>query len=73
MEDQLKTYYVTFGMGTFMRGRFQAIRAYSREVVAAYMNKHYPKLWAAISEEYPQSGERLTPTDELYYRRAEDV
>jgi len=73
MEDELKTYYVTFGMGTFLRGRFQAIRAYNRDVVVAFMNKHYPRLWSQVIDTPPNGREPLTPPDELHYRRASDV
>ena len=73
MENELKTYYVTFGLGTFMCGRYQAIRAHNRDVVVAFMNKHYPKLWSRVLDTPPDSCEPLTPPDELHYRRAQDV
>lgn len=74
MNDEMKMFYVTFGLGTFIRGRYQAIRAHNREVVVAYMNKHYPKLWSRVLDTPPpDSYEPLTPPDELHYRRAQDV
>lgn len=73
MEDEMKMFYVTFGLGTFLRGRYQAIRAYNRDVVVAFMNKHYPKLWSRVLDTPPDAYEMLTPPDELHYQRAQDV
>ena len=69
----LKTFYVTFGLGTFFGYHFQEIHAHNEEIVRRYMNKHYPNIWSSVREDEPVMLTSLGPPVELLYEFAEHV
>jgi len=69
----LKTFYVTFGAGTFFANYYQEIQAYNEDVVRVYMNKHYPNIWSMVYTKVPQLSAPLFPPRELFYQSAEHI
>lgn len=70
---ELKTYYVTFGMGSIFRGFHVAVEAFSEDIVRAYANKqNWP--WSTCCDTEPQYTTRLRQEPErLFYSAAEHV
>jgi hypothetical protein len=74
----LKTFYVTFGAGTFFANYYQEIHALNEDIVRVYMNKNYPKIWSSIYSHIPKLREEvkaysLGPPVELFYSSAEHI
>lgn len=73
----LKTFYVTFGAGTFFANYYQEIRAIDEDVVRKHMNKYYPKIWSSVYSSVPTSAyayiRNLGPAVELFYQSAEHI
>jgi len=68
----LKTFYVTFGAGTFFANYYQEIRAIDEDVVRVYMNKNYPRIWSSVyAVKWPELLNSLGPPVELFYSSAE--
>lgn len=44
---KMNTYYVTFSMVTVFRHYYVVFEAVSEEILKAYLDKHYPKLWVS--------------------------
>ena len=74
----MKTYYVTFGVGTIFRNYYAEFQAYNDDIIRAFLNKRYPTVWAhvyATPKELTKAGMiRLQESPEvLAYQTAEDV
>ena len=75
---ELKTFYVTFGAGTFFSNYYQEIRALNEEIVRRYMNKNYNGVWSSVYTSPPKlEGTTLFhvlgPPVELFYSSAEHI
>lgn len=70
----MKTFYVTFGLGTLMRGYYQEFSALNQAIVTAFCNKHYRGLWCAVYGEKPTRSRPLQDRpEELFYQDARHV
>lgn len=75
----LKTFYVTFGAGTFFANYYQEIRALNEDIVRAYMNKNYPRIWSSVYDYPPKTlgynykELSLSHPVELFYSSAEHI
>lgn len=69
----LKTFYVSFGLGSILRNHHVAIEAYDEEIVRAWMRKQ--KLpWSNVYEVEPVETKRLNGKAEvLWYQDARHV
>lgn len=76
---ELKTFYITFGAGTFFANYYQEIHALNEDIVRVYMNKNYPKIWSSVYDYPPKTSGydyrelSLSPPIDLLYQSAEHV
>jgi len=54
----MKTFYVTFGMGSILRGYYAIFQAADRDIVAAYLNRKIGQRFSNITERVPIHGEK---------------
>lgn len=70
----MKTFYVSFGLGTLLRDFYAVIEASEEGIVRAWMDKHYRRLWANIYDAPPAHGRPINKRPEqLHYLKAEHV
>lgn len=70
----MKIFYVTFGMGTILRGYYLPVLARDRDIVAAWLDRKEQIRWSNIVEEKPQHSEPLrTAPEQLHYNAAEHI
>ena len=70
----MKKFYVTFGMGSLLRGYHATFEARDEEIVRAFMNRKAKMPWASIYESIPKGTRALQSRPEiLCYDTAEHV
>lgn len=70
----MKTFYVTFGMGSLLRGYHAKFSAMNEDIVRAYMNKKARIPWSAIYPTKPAGSKALQRAPEvLFYQDAAHV
>lgn len=70
----MKTFYVTFGLGTLLRGYHAEFSALSEDVVAAFMKRKAKLNYCAIYDRVPKGTKPLQAEPEvLMYQEAAHV
>jgi len=69
----VKTFYVTFGMGTILRNHYLPVQALSETIVAAWLRNKEQIRFARISESKPAGKPLLDKPEVLHYAAAEHV
>lgn len=70
----MKEFYVTFGMGSLLRGYHVVFQANSEEIVRVFMQKKVQIPWSSIYTTVPKGSKPLQPLPEvLCYEKAEHV
>ncbi len=70
----MKRFYVTFGMGSLLRGYHCIFEAMSEDIVRVYMNKKAKIAWSNIYTEEPNHSKALRPEPEsLFYENARHI
>lgn len=72
--NSMKRFFVTFGIGTILRGYHQEFQAVNEDVVRAFMNRKARMPWASIYTEQPKGTKALQDMAEvLHYAEAAHV
>lgn len=70
----MNRYYVSFGLGSILRGYYAIFEAANRDIVVAYVNKHLRGLWSNVYDTAPTKMKALPEEPEqLFYASAEHV
>ncbi len=73
MNTELTTYYVSFNASTFFSRHCAVVKAQSKRIVTAWMNKNYPRVWNRIYTAKPNCLEPFSHIESLYYEKPEHV
>jgi hypothetical protein len=70
----MKIFYVSFGLGSILRGYHAVFEAKDEDIVRAYCNKHFRSLWSNVYSSEPTHSKPLRDEHEvLFYNQAEHV
>lgn len=69
----MRTFFVTFGMGTILRGYYQEFIAKDQCIVTAFCNKRYDGLWSSVYLLKPAGKPLQDAPEVLCYEKAAHV
>lgn len=69
----MTSYFVSFGLGTILRGYMQEFIAVNEDVVRAYCNRHFKGLWSSVYDSPPSGCKPLQRPESLHYSEAGHV